>query len=42
MKIEIKEEENFRIMNHILDNEIEPFIIHLSGNDDVNESGDEM
>ena len=45
MKIEIKEEEKFRIINHILDildKEIEPFIIHLSGNDDANDSWDEM
>ena len=34
----IKEEEKFRIMNRILDNKIEPFIIHQSENDDVNDN----
>ena len=29
-------------MDHILDNETEPFIIHLSENDDVNDNWDEM
>ena len=42
VKIGIKEEEKFRIMDHILDNETEPFIIHLSENDDVNDNWDEM
>ena len=42
LKIGIKEEEKFRIMDHILDNETEPFIIHLSENDDVNGNWDEM
>ena len=42
VKIEIKGEEKFRIMDHILDNEIEPFIIHLSENDNVNDNWDEM
>ena len=42
VKIGIKEEEKFRIMDDILDNEIEPFVIHLSENGDVNDSWDEM
>ena len=42
LKIGIKEEEKFGIMDHILNNEIELFIIHLSENDDVNDSWDEM
>ena len=42
LKIGIKKEEKFRIMDHILDNETEPFIIHLSENDDVNDNWDEM
>ena len=42
LKTGIKEEENFRIMDHILDNETEPFIINLSENDDVNDIWDEM
>ena len=29
-------------MDHILDNEIEPFIIHLSENDNLNDNWDEM
>ena len=29
-----KEEETFRILDHVIDNEIEPFIIHLSESDD--------
>ena len=29
-------------MDDILDNEIEPFVIHLSENDNVNDSWDEM
>ena len=29
-------------MDDILDNEIEPFVIHLPENDDVNDSWDEM
>ena len=29
-------------MNHIVDNETEPFIIHLSENDDVNDNWDEI
>ena len=41
-KIGIKEEEKFGIMDHILNNEIELFIIHSSENDDVNDSWDEM
>ena len=41
-KIGIKEEEKFGIMDHILNNEIEFFIIHSSENDDVNDSWDEM
>ena len=35
LKIGIKEEEKFRIIDNILDNETELFIIHLSENDDV-------
>ena len=42
LKIGIKEEEKFGIMDHILNNEIELFIIHSSENDDVNNSWDEM
>ena len=42
LKIGIKEEEKFGIMDHILNNEIELFIIHLPENDDVNDSWDEM
>ena len=42
VKIETKEEEKFRIMDHILDNEIDSFIILLSENDNANDSWDEM
>ena len=42
LKIGIKEEETFGIMDHILNHEIELFIIHSSENDDVNDSWDEM
>ena len=35
LKIGIKEEEKFRIMDHIVDNEIEPFIIHFSENNNA-------
>ena len=42
LKIGIKEEEKFGIMDHILNNEIELFIIHSSENDDVNDSWDEL
>ena len=42
MKIGIKEEEKFRIMDHILDNEIDSFIILLSENNNGNDSWDEM
>ena len=42
LKIGIKEEEKFGIMDYILNNEIELFIIHSSENDDVNSSWDEM
>ena len=42
LKIGIKEEEKFGIMDHILNNETELFIIHSSENDDVNDSWDEM
>ena len=38
----MKEEEKFCIMDHILDNKTEPFIIQLSENDDVNDNWDEM
>ena len=34
----IKEAEKFRIMGHILDNKIEPFIIHLSENYDIDDN----
>ena len=30
------------MIDHILDNETEPFIIHLSENNDVNDNWDEM
>ena len=40
LKIGIKEEEKFHIMDHILDNETETFIIHLSENDDVSDNLD--
>ena len=42
LKTGIKEEEKFAIMDHILNNETELFITHLSENDDVNNSWDEM
>ena len=42
LKIGIEEEEKFRIMDHMLDNETEPSIIHLSENDDANNNWDEM
>ena len=42
LKIRIKEEEKFCTMDHILYNEIGPFIIHFSENDDVNDNWDEM
>ena len=42
LKTGIKEEEKFGIMDHILNNETELFIIHSSENDDVNDSWDEM
>ena len=42
LKIGIKEEEKFGIMDHILNNEIELFIIYSPENDDVNDSWDEM
>ena len=42
LKIRIKEGEKFRITDHILDNEIESFIVHLSENNDVNYNWDEM
>ena len=42
LKIGIKEEEKFGIMDHILNNEIELFIIYSSKNDNVNDSWDEM
>ena len=42
LKIEIKEEEKFRIMDHIINNEIEPFIIHLSEHGDVNDCWTEV
>ena len=42
LKIGIKEEEKFGIMGHILNNEIELFIIHSSENGDINDSRDEM
>ena len=42
LKIGIKQEEKFHIMDHILDNETEPFIIHLSENDDVNDNWEKM
>ena len=40
----IKEDQKkkIRFMDHIFHNEIEPFIIQLSKNDDVNDSWDEM
>ena len=42
MKIGIKEQEKFGIMDHIPNNEIELFIIHSPENDDVNDTWDEM
>ena len=42
LKIGIKEEEKFGIMDHILNNEIELLIIYSPENDDVNDSWDEM
>ena len=42
LKIGIKEEEKFGVMDHILNNETELLIIHSSENDDVNDSWDEM
>ena len=42
LKIGIKEEEKFAIIDHILNNEIELFIIQSSENDDVNDSWHEM
>ena len=42
MKNEIKEDKKFHIMDHILDDEIEPFIILLSENDYVSDSWDEI
>ena len=42
LKIGIKEEEKFGIMDHTLNNEIELFIIYSSKNDNVNDSWDEM
>ena len=41
LKIGIKEQEKFGMMNHILSNKNELFIIHPSENDDVNDSWDE-
>ena len=42
LKIGIKEEEKFGIMDHVLNSEIELFIIHSSENGDINYSWDEM
>ena len=42
LKIGIKEEEKFGIMDHVLKNEIELFIIHSSENGDISYSWDEM
>ena len=42
LKIGIKERGKFGIMDHILNNKIELFIIHPSENDDVKDSWDEM
>ena len=42
LKTGIKEEEKFGIMDHILNNETELFIIHSSKIDDVNDCWDEM
>ena len=38
----IKEEKKFCIVDDIVDNEIEPFVMNLSENGDVNDSWDEM
>lgn len=38
----IKEEEKFRVIGNILDDEMESFLIHLSENDDTDDSCDEM
>ena len=39
---EDQKKKKFRFMDLIFHNEIEPFIIQLSKNDDVNDSWDEM
>ena len=38
----VKEEEKFRMLDHVLDDEIVPFIIHLSESDDSCDSSDEF
>ena len=40
LKIGIKKKEKFGIIDPVLNNEIEPLIIHLCENDDVNGSSD--
>ena len=35
-------EKAFREMNHILDNEIEPLVIHLSNSNDSDGNGNEL
>ena len=40
LKIGIKKKEKFGIIDPVLNNEIEPFIIHWCENDDVNGSSD--
>ena len=42
LKTAIKDQEKFGIMDHLLNNEIELFIIHFSENDEVSDSWDEM
>ena len=38
----IKQEKEFREINHIIDNKIEPLVIHLLVNNDSNESEEEL
>ena len=40
LNIGIKKKEKFGIIDPVLNNEIEPFIIHWCENDDVNGSSD--
>ena len=38
----MKEEEKFRMLHHVFDNEIEPFIIHLFESNNSFDSSDEL